>query len=91
MSYFEFTHADLAKQRAAGIQETKKEVGESLLALANDTVVKMNDETLDSGYVAEDLIGRLVEMAKRFGADVTLFPETERYENHTYAYPIVEE
>lgn len=85
MSYFQHTKKDLA--------DAKKEMGEALLALVHDSAAKADaDEGFDTGYLLEDLMGRVVELAKGTGADVTLFPETAgKYDNHVYAYPIAVE
>jgi hypothetical protein len=90
MTYFQYTAQDLGVQRAAGIEETRRDIGEKLLALVDDSVQKLNSEDeLDQGYIMEDLLARLVEIAQRGGADVTLFADTAgQYANHTYAYPI---
>lgn len=71
MTYFEHTRRDLAN--------AKKEVGEALLALADDTVRKMNDEEVehDRTYLLEDLLTRIALVAKEVGADLGLFPNVE--------------
>lgn len=75
MTYFEHTKRDLA--------EARKELGELMLALADDTDRKMNGELpgnpdaeheYDRGYLLEDLLTRLVELAEENGAVRDLFP-----------------
>jgi hypothetical protein len=57
----------------------RRDIGETILALADDTVRKMNDEEVehDRTYLLEDLITRLAEIARQTGAKVAVFPNVE--------------
>jgi hypothetical protein len=86
-----YTAQDLGNQRAAGMEDARLDAGEKLLALVDDTVRKLeSSEPYDSGTVMEDLLGRLVEISDRFGADVDLFgASTKQFQKKTYAYEIL--
>jgi hypothetical protein len=99
VSYFEHTKADLAKQRAAGLIEGRREVAEYFAALAEDTARKMNGETAtdpdaekeyDRQYLLEDLLSRVFEIAKNYAEDMPeLFPALADNRRATPAYPLL--
>jgi hypothetical protein len=99
VTYFEYTAQDLANQRAAGIVETRQEIGEQILALLDDTARKLNGETAtdpnaekeyDRGYLMEDLLSRLANFAGNFVPDAeTLFPSVMDGRRATPAYPLL--
>lgn len=84
MSYFEHTKRDLA--------EAKRELGEALLALLNDTTQKMNDEDFerDRQYLLEDLVTRVALIAENAGADVGLFPDVQDSMRVRCAYDLLD-
>lgn len=97
MTYFQYTGQDLRKAR----DEATSEIGNLILALADDTRRKMNGESAtdpdaeieyDEGYLQEDLLARLHELAVRFGAEPDLFPDLrDSYGRHVHAYPLFEQ
>ena len=58
MSYFRYTQRDL--------DNAKREIGETLAGLADDSSRKLDDEDCDRQIVLEDLITRLCIIANEF-------------------------
>jgi hypothetical protein len=83
VTYFQHTKADLANAR----KDARKEIGEALLALADDSSQKM--ETEDRTYILEDLITRLVEVAKELGADPAIFEDLANFSGGVCALPLL--
>lgn len=92
MTYFEHTKRDLA--------EARKELGELVLALADDTVRKMNGELpgnpeaeheYDRTYLLEDLLTRLSELVETEArVDLDLFPNVGESIRVRPAYPLLD-
>lgn len=92
MSYFVHTKRDLA--------DARREIGEALLALADDTARKMNGEMpgdpnaereYDSGYLLEDLLTRLSMIAEEAGADPNLFESAADMRRPRLAYDLLDQ
>jgi hypothetical protein len=99
VTYFEHTKADLAKQRAAGLIEGRREVAEYFAALAEDTSRKLSGATAqdenaefdyDRQYLLEDLLTRIAEIATNYAEDMPLlFPSLMDNRRVTPAYPLL--
>lgn len=85
MSYFEHTKKDVEDARLAA----RKEIGDVLAALADDSSRKMDDENTDRQTVAEDLITRLVTLSKALGSDAAgLFDSLANFSHDNPMLPL---
>lgn len=88
MSYV-FTKQDMREERARGRFYARKEIGDILAALANDTSVKLDDDTIDRQTLAEDLVTRLVSLSKSLGSDAAnLFDSLDNFHGDNPRIPL---
>lgn len=75
-----------------GYRVARKNTGELLAALADDTSRKMDDEAFDRQHLVEDLLTRLTEIAEAYAPGaVELFPSLNVFHGSTPVYELIPE